>query len=683
MWFSRCCDTIFSVITPLVFEKYPRRQYVLTMFGLSTFYMKQFHLLIVSKNFKACIYEGFSMCGIVGWVNAPADKIVLQKMADTISHRGPDGAGFSFLDLSNENVAAFGHRRLSIIDLSGGDQPMTSHDGRFTIIFNGEIYNYLELQAELREKGAIFQTNSDTEVILEAWRHWGADSLPRLRGMFAFALYDLTDRSVVLARDPFGKKPLFLYKFTTPDGAGLLFASEISSFRQHPRFETSLDVDSIYEYLCQRYVSAPKTFFRGIQKLRPGSLLSWRSGRIQEDRYWIPPEERGVSEFAEPENPVEDFLNVFDEAVRLRLRSDVPVGAFLSSGLDSSSIVATLAHLGTPEIRTFSIGFEGDKNTELTAAAETARLIGTNHTSVVLKSDQIIATLPELSRHRGAPMADSADFPLYMMSLEAAKHVKVVLSGEGSDELFGGYPKHFAEAQLSRFLPTSLWPLASKAVLSTTSIAPLRTKRLRIAARALKEPCFENRMIRWFGIMSDEERRKLWRGPESNRTRDIIPFTAAPGASPLRRMLQFDQTSWLPDNLLERMDSMTMAASIEGRAPFMDIRLAEFATSLPESWRIQGRTTKRILRTAMQSRVPDAVLKRRKIGFRMPVDTWFRGELNHQLTDLISSQGSVASDYLDKSLIISLADEHRTGKADHSKTLWAIYALETFLQEFF
>ncbi|MDA7964888.1 asparagine synthase (glutamine-hydrolyzing) [Ruegeria sp.] len=623
------------------------------------------------------------MCGIAGWIGAPEDQGVLKNMTDAIAHRGPDGEGAIVLPLDNENVAALGHRRLSIIDLAGGTQPMESHDGRFTIVYNGEIYNFVELRAELAEKGAQFRTNSDTEVILEAWRLWGADGLARFRGMFAFALYDHADRSVTLARDPYGKKPLYLYRFPTSKGEGLLFASEIASLRRHPQFRTSLDTQSIYEYLCQRYVPSPNTFFQGVQKLRPGSYLRWNAGQIEEKRFWIPPEERGADAFTPPTNPVEEFLDVFDASVRLRMRSDVPVGAFLSSGLDSSAIVATLAHLGVPEIRTFSIGFQGDRKTELTAAEETANLLGAIHTPIELNTDQISEKLPELSRHRGAPMADSADFPLHMMSLEAAKHVKVVLSGEGSDELFGGYPKHLAEGHLGRMMPAGLLPLASRSLLAATSVTPVRARRLRIAANALKEPCFQDRMIRWFGLMSPAERAALWKGGASDRPRDPVPFNAAPGASALRRVLHFDQTSWLPDNLLERMDTMTMAASIEGRAPFMDARLAEFASSLPDHWRIKGRVTKRILRTAMQSRLPEAVLNRPKIGFRMPVAEWFQGPLYDPLCDLMSGSGSVSANYLDAGQILQQAKEHRAGQADHSKTLWAVYALETFLQEFF
>ena len=623
------------------------------------------------------------MCGIAGWVGLEGAEHTLRAMTDTISHRGPDGEGQVILPLGGDLTAGFGHRRLSIIDLATGDQPMTSHDGRFTIVFNGEIYNYLELRDELRAQGAVLRTQSDTEVILEAWRAWGAECLAKFRGMFAFALHDRTDGSVVLARDPFGKKPVFYATVSQAQGEGIIFGSEISALLSHPAVRADLDLDSLRDYLCWRYVPGPNTFFRGIRKLRPACLIRWQAGRWQETRYWTPPEAEGGGRQPVPTDPVEGFLEIFDEAVRLRMRADVPIGAFLSSGLDSTSIVATLVHLGIADVRTFSVGFQGDAAAELPAAAETARLLGTIHTPVELETDHLTGLMPQLSRHRGAPMSEAADLPIYLMSREASRHVKVVLSGEGSDELFAGYPKHLAEAHLGRFAASGLLPLAGHALVATSKLLPARARRAGIAGRALRARRFEDRMVAWFGALSPAERRQLWRGPTGGRAPDRHPFEAAAGASSLRRVLHFDQTSWLPDNLLERMDSMTMAASIEGRAPFMDIRLAEYAASLPQEWRIHGRVTKRIVREALRPRIPDAVLNRPKIGFRMPVAAWFRGALKEPFHDLLLGPDAVTGGLLDRDGLRRLIDDHTSGRADHSKTLWALYALETFLREFF
>lgn len=604
-------------------------------------------------------------------------------MTDAIAHRGPDGEGQILVPVGDGLTAGLGQRRLAIIDLATGDQPMLSHDERYTIVFNGEIYNYIELREELQALGAVLRTNSDTEVIIEAWRQWGEGALTRLRGMFAFALHDRNDGSVVLARDPFGKKPLYLTALGAGGGEGLVFGSEIPALLAHPAVRPTLDLSSVQDFLCWRYVPGPNTFFQGIRKLRPAHLIRWQSGRWEERRYWSPPEAEGGQRLALGRDPVEGFLEVFDEAVRLRMRADVPIGSFLSSGLDSTSIVATLVHLGIRDVRTFSVGFRGDPAAELPAAAETARLLGTIHTPVELEQEHLTDLLPGLSKQRAAPMTDTADLPIYLLSREAGRHVKVVLSGEGSDEMLGGYPKHVAEMHLGPLSASGLLPLAGKALLALGGLLPAKARRAAIAGRALRERRFEDRMVAWFGVMNAEERAQLWRGAISARAVDRFPFQAAPGASALRRVLHFDQTSWLPDNLLERMDAMTMAASIEGRAPFMDIRLAEYAASLPEAWRIQGRTTKRILREAMRGRIPEAVLNRPKIGFRMPVAGWFRGPLADPFRDLVLAPDAVSAAFLDRAQLRRLIEDHVAGRADNSKALWVIFALETFLRQYF
>jgi asparagine synthase (glutamine-hydrolysing) len=622
------------------------------------------------------------LCGIAGWIGPPADAGRVRNMTDAVRHRGPDGEGQVVLPLSGGAVAALGHRRLSIIDLATGSQPMTSHDGRFTVVFNGEIYNYVEIRDELLARGARFTTSSDTEVILEAWRAWGADCLPRFRGMFAFVLHDDVARSVVLARDQFGKKPLFLAERQTSSGPVLVFGSEIAALLAHPDVHAELDVDTLHQYLCWRYAPGPYTFFSGIRKLQPGSYLTWQAGVMKTHRYWTAPEET-ARDWTPPAEPIAAFLDVFDEAVRLRLRADVPLGAFLSGGLDSTAIVATLAHLGAPNLRTFSIGFRDDPASELPAAAETAREIGTTHTPLELAANDLTTLLPMLSRHRGAPIAEPADLPIYMLSREAAKHVKVILSGEGSDEMFAGYPKHVVERHLGRLAGPGLLSVAGHALLAATSAAPAAARRLRIASRAMSARRFDERMISWFGAITPAERARVWTGPAVSRQPDTRPFSPAPGSTPLRRVLHFDQTSWLPDNLLERMDVMTMAASIEGRAPFMDIRLAEFASTLPDSRRIKGGVTKRIVREALRPRLPPSVLTRRKNGFRMPVTEWFCGPLRDPARELLLASDSITGPYLDRAAVSLYLDQHATGQHSHDKTLWALFALETFLREFF
>ena len=626
------------------------------------------------------------MCGIAGWAGPDAGLETLREMTGAIRHRGPDGAGEEIIALGDGRSVGLGHRRLSIIDLATGGQPMDSHDGRYRIVFNGEIYNYIELRQELVARGARFLTHSDTEVILEAWRAWGTGCLTRFRGMFAFALHDMRDRTLALARDPFGKKPLFIARSGLGGGEGLIFASEIQALLKHPGISPELDEAALHDFLEWRYVPGPQTFFRGIEKLPPGSVLTWKNGHVTTERYWLPPEESAAGRAEAPEDAIARFIEIFDEAVRLRLRADVPVGAFLSGGLDSTAIVATLAHQGVPDIRTFSVGFRGDPASELRHAEETAKIIGTTHTSLELETDDLFDWLPQLSRHRGAPVTETADLPIYLMSVEAGKHVKVVLSGEGSDEMFAGYPKHMAEAHLGRFGPSGvLSALGHGASFGARLLPRGKGRRLAIAARALRERRFEDRMVRWFGAITPEERARLWTAavPEATGARSGVPLNAAPGASPLRRVLHFDQTSWLPDNLLERMDMMTMAASIEARTPFMDVKLAEFSATLPDSWRIQGRTTKRIVREALRPRIPDAVLGRPKNGFRMPVTEWFQGPLHDPFRDLLTGPDTIAGQYLDRAELDRYLSTHRSGAVNRDKTLWSLFALETFLREFF
>ncbi|WP_320177820.1 asparagine synthase (glutamine-hydrolyzing) [Roseovarius pacificus] len=622
------------------------------------------------------------MCGIAGWIGSPElPSNTLRAMCERMAHRGPDSHGEAFLPHAGGGLAALGHNRLSIIDLSGGAQPMKSHDGRYTVIFNGEIYNYLELRDRLVGYGARFQTVSDTEVILEAYRKWGHDCFAEFRGMFAMAIYDSATREVVIARDVFGKKPLFYTQGSDQQGPYIVFASEISALFRNPLVERRLNVSALWNYLQWRYCPGPETFFEGILKLPPASYMIVGNNGHQIARYWTPPV-AAEPRAPEPEHAAEEFLEIFDEALRIRLRADVPIGAFLSSGLDSSSIIASLVHLGASDIFTYSIGYRGDLSSENFGAAETAAMIGTKHTAMEFEYTDIISLMPKLSRHQASPLAEAATVPIYLMSMEASKDVKVIMSGEGVDEFFGGYPKHRAEAMLGG-LPQPLLRVLGSAMLGVTAVSPNRMRRARIAARAFSASSFEDRMVAWFGAFNVSERRKLWAGKVPEPQMPQLPFSASNGASPLRRVMHFDQLSWLPDNLLERGDIMTMAASIEARMPFMDIRVAEFAANLPDDWRIRGGVTKRIVREALASRLPNSVLRRPKNGFRLPVAAWFRGPLREQFNDLVLGHSSICSQYLETAMVADMECEHFESRLNHEKSLWALYALEIFLREFF
>jgi asparagine synthase (glutamine-hydrolysing) len=495
------------------------------------------------------------MCGLFGWVLPEAkarDRGLLIQLTDRLAHRGPDGSGFWLGHTADQAwQLGFGHRRLSIIDLAGGTQPMWSADGSTGVVLNGEIYNYIELREELRQRGHSFATQADTEVLIEAWRAWGMGALPRLRGMFAFALWDAKTQALVLARDPFGKKPLFL-----AEGAfGLVFASEIDPLLAFPGVSRALEPEAPRQYLLSRYVPAPLTFLRDIRKLLPGCALVWKQGNYTVERYFTPPLADVAPDFTNFEHAVDSFEQIFDDAVRIRMRSDAPYGAFLSGGIDSSAVVAQMAkHSATP-VRTFSVGFREQSWSELGHARTIANCFGTDHRELVVEPETFLAHWPEAVLRRGAPVSEASDIPILMLSHLARQSVKMVLTGEGSDEILGGYPKHQAESWVAMY--QNLMPRLLHRSFTARAAAASGQSRLRILATALGERNFATRMRSWFGGISDSDRSALLGDSGSIAPPDSFPFSIQTHSA-LRRILFFDQTSWLPDNLLERGDRMMM-----------------------------------------------------------------------------------------------------------------------------
>lgn len=596
------------------------------------------------------------------------EEASLNKMMASIAHRGPDDSGSVFLDLRKGNNAVFGHVRLAIVDTIAGVQPMASTDGHLTLSYNGEIYNYIELRKELCALGAAFQTRSDTEVLLAAWREWGEDCLRHLRGMFAFSLHDARTDTIYLARDGFGKKPLFYFQ----SDEILVFGSEINAMLAHPAVVYKLDEASVYEYLSWRYVPGPNTFFEGIKKVAPGTVMSWQDNRIKTRRFFNPPETQ--TQLSAPTDPIGEFSYIFDEAVKIRMRSDMPVGMFLSSGIDSAAVLESVSRSGA-DVTTFSVGYSDGQMSELEAAGELATHFGAPFVPILLEPSGLMDCISKMTIARGAPVSEAADVPIYTMSQVAAKDVKVVLTGEGADEFFAGYPKHAIEARLGKMNP----------VMKLTGEMAERFggRRLKIAGKAMRSGDFERRMIQWFGAMSKAERDEVWKGPNAIRQTATLPFDPAPGASPLRKALHFDQTSWLPDNVLERGDRMTMAASIELRAPFMDTELAAFSARLPDAWRLKGRVTKRILREAMAHKLPAKVLSRKKKGFPVPISHWFRHELRDELEAALCSDNSMIADFVDAGWIKHMFNAHIGGDLSKDKLLWMLFTLELFLQSYF
>ena len=621
------------------------------------------------------------MCGIFGWIidaKRALDEPTLLRLTDQLYHRGPDGSGHWLGKTADERFQiGLGHRRLSIIDLAGGRQPMWSTDGSVVVTFNGEIYNYIELREELVSHGHAFNTTSDTEVMIEAYRQWGDAALSRFRGMFAFALFDVARQRLVLARDPFGKKPLFL----TDQGSGVFFASEIPALLGAPGVDSQIDWNALAEFLVDRYVPGPGTMFRSIRKLPAGSIAVWQNGRLTISRYFTPPIASVTPDVASIDDAAQLFNDSFDEAVRIRMRSDAAFGAYLSGGINSSAVVSVMTRHSRAPIRTFSVGFTEAKYSELAYARTVSELYRTDHQELVITPDEYIKSWPEALLRRGAPVSEPADIPILMLSHMAHKTVKMVLTGEGSDEILGGYPKHVAERWVNLYQNIVPSKLHHQLVRPIINALPYGARRIKILARALGETDTTKRMRLWFGGVSLTERSQLLRSPASEIATDPYPFSLVQGSS-LRRVLFFDQTSWLPDNLLERGDRMMMAGSIEGRMPFMDVELARVVARFPDRFLIGHPSGKAVLRVALSRLLPKEILTRKKVGFRVPLNNWFRAPYRDLVRDLLTSVSSETRRICDASIIDGYVNEHLNGQQNHERVLWMLSNLELFLRTF-
>lgn len=618
------------------------------------------------------------MCGIAGWI-APAreglDETALTAMLRAIAHRGPDDEDFVRRPAGGACEVFLGHRRLAIIDLAGARQPMCDDRAGLALVFNGEIYNFRELRQELQHFGHVFRLDSDTEVLLRAYQQWGENVVDHLRGAFAFAVWDGPREQLFLARDRFGEKPLYCYE---ADG-GLFFASEIKALLRLPNCRATTDLDAVWDCLAYRYVPAPRTLFSGIRKLLPGTVATWRRGRLTERRYWTSPDnERPPAAGYAGAAPAAEFLARLDRAVESQMVSDVPFGAFLSGGIDSSMIVALMSrHCG--QVNTFSVGFAEGGYSELGHAAEVARQFGTTHHELTIASADVIDELPKLIAFRDAPVSEPSDVAIYRLACRAAQDVKMVLTGEGSDELLGGYPKHVFE----RFAAPWHWlpgGLRRGIVAPLVRALPYRFRRAKTALANLNIENEPERFARWFGALDHRERARL------SVLRPASPgghaLVARPDNTPLRRILYFDQTSWLPDNLLERGDRMSMAASIEARVPFLDHRLAEWVSALPDKYRVRGLSTKWILREAAKTLLPDSISKRPKVGFRVPVNVWFQGELRDYLLDHLQGSNSQTRAWYAPRELDRLLAEHIAGRQNHEKLLWSLLNLEIWHRQY-
>lgn len=608
------------------------------------------------------------MCGICGVLNLHSREAIprdlVRRMADVIRHRGPDDDGFFF----GEGVG-LGHRRLSIIDLAGGHQPIENETSTARIIFNGEIYNYRDLMDSLKRKGHVFRTRSDTETILHAYEEYGFDCVKHLRGMFAFAIYDDEKRRLFVARDRMGIKPVYY----TVRGDRLLFGSEIKSILQDAAVPREIDGDALEYYLGLRYVPDPLTMFRGIYKLPPGSFLAVERGEVSVRQYWdlafSTPADGGWRDW------IDRFESTAREAVRMRLMSEVPLGAFLSGGIDSSLVVAFMSEANDRPVETFSVGYRDKPHvSEFFWARQVAERYRCTHRELEIEPAAFGDFIPRMVWHLDEPVADAACLPLFFLSQLTREHVTVILSGEGADEMLAGYILFQKMLFIERLRRV---PGLGGALALAGNLVP-DGKLHRYLAQAGKP--LERRYRGVSTAFTDEQLRALRPG---DRTREGLVegfaqtiFDRVKGQHPLNRMLYFDARVYLPGDLLIKADKMTMAWSLELRVPFLDHVLLELAASMPVEAKLEGRTTKRIVREIASSLLPRDVLERPKRGFPVPIEEWFAGELDTFARDSLLSRESAVRDLVDQKEVARLLDRHRGRKEDCSDRIWTLLVLE-------
>ena len=617
------------------------------------------------------------MCGICGVISLshekPVDRQDLQAMRDRMIHRGPDAEGI-FVD----DIVGLGHRRLSIIDISSGQQPMSNEDGSITIAYNGEMYNFESLRADLIAKGHIFKTRSDTEVIIHAYEEYGDRCLEYFRGMFAFALWDCKRKRLFAARDRLGKKPLYYALW----GDTFLFASEVKAILAHPDARRELNLEALDLYLGFRYVPGPLTMFKGIFKLQPAHFLIVSDGQVITERYW---DLSTVTTRRIPfESAREEFVELLKESIRIRLMSEVPLGVFLSGGVDSSAIVALMSEMVAEPVKTFSVGYSGDAaENEFEYARMVANRYHTDHHEFRLTADDFLGFLPKLVWHLDEPIADASTIPLYYISQLAREHVTVVLSGEGADELLGGYYIYKKMLTLD-----SLHSLPGIGVFSWVASLVGRfwgSRKIGRYADLLRLP-LEQRYTGVSSVFTRDERKKLLAGMVGVSPRSLADVLApcyerVAGRDPLDRMLYVDTNVWLPDDLLMKADKMTMATSVELRVPFLDHLLVEYAAALPTEFKIQGNETKYLLKKAMESRLPRDLLYRKKKGFPVPVNRWFREKANG-VREVLLDDGSACRNYFNPAVLDQLITNHSDSTSDLSDLIWPFLVFEFWYKEY-
>lgn len=639
------------------------------------------------------------MCGIAGVFERSGGRVdlsALVAMTRTLVHRGPDAEGYfvngpveahpgaSTTDGAGEpevvpealpagsSSVGLGHRRLSIIDLAGGRQPLSDREGRYWVSFNGEIYGFRELRAELEARGHTFRTSSDTEVIVQAYDEWGLDFLPKLRGMFAFALWDEPRRRLVLARDRVGKKPLY---YALSDGR-LCFASELKALLARDDLDRTVDPAALSDYLSLGYVPAPRSIFRAVAKLPAGHFAVCTADSFEVRSYWdleLHADDQLTEDAAE-----ERFLELLDEATRLRMISDVPLGAFLSGGVDSSAVVSAMSRLSDRPVVTNSISFSESDYDEAAHARRVAELLGTEHHEFTV-TPEAVPVVETLAWHYDEPFADSSAVPTYYVSQMARRTVTVALSGDGGDEAFAGYRRYRTDAKqraFRRYLPSAVAGLLS----------PVAPKGRAFLAQLARDPveAYCHELSAWRGdekaaVLSPTLRREL----TGHRTSDVFRrhHDAAPADDALGRLLYLDVKTYLCDDILVKVDRASMAVSLEVRAPLLDHELLEFAGTVPSAWKLRGDEGKAVMKRALTRRLPQDLLYRSKMGFGVPVTDWLRGELREYARDLVLD-GPATAAWLDRGFLVGVWEAHQRGERDASFALWTVLVLNLWHRRF-